>query len=231
MTASEAWLKKMNEGGKGYATALEKANASGADKLKAGVEGGGDAAAAKIAAAGQVMAAKFEGTGRNIYDLWNNWGDSFIDGFGTSIGKLLVQFQQAQTRLLREQAELLKQQARNMELQNKYLERGKPLPGSGGGSSGGEDKTTTGGGSVGDSWLFKPKNNKKSTDTDTSSEGYASKEEAIRDVTDNRPLTIINRMEPSSILGAISSRAGGNTILNSIAADPDKFRKALGIGG
>lgn len=213
-------------------TALELANENGANKLKQGVGSGGDAAAAKIAAAGQVMAAKFEGTGRNIYDLWNNWGNDFVDSFGTTLGTLLVQFQQAQTDLLNAQAQLAKQQAEQVRLENKYLERGKALPGQGGGGGSGSGSSggssTSGGVTMSNPW---DRGTKKETSDNSSSKTYATKEEAIKDVTDKRPLTIINRMEPNSLLGAMASRAGDDVIFNSIAADPDKFRKALGVGG
>lgn len=214
--------------GTGFGTALEKANASGAKQLETGVKNGGDKASAAITAAGNIMAAKFEGTGRNIYDLWNNWGDQFIDSFGNTIGKMLVDFQRAQTNLLKAQAQLLKEQARNMELQNKYLERGKSLPGQGD-TGGGDGDGRTSKGTL-DPWSFGNKPAKKTTSDTTSAETYASREEAIRDVTDNRPLTIINRMEPSSLLSAMATRKGDDTIFNSISADPEKYRKALGVG-
>lgn len=230
--AAKSVSSSFEKTGRGLGTALEKANASGAKALSNGVKQGGDSAAAAITAAGQVMAAKFEGTGRNIYDLWNNWGDAFIDGFGTTVGRLLVEFQNAQTRLLKEQAKLVKEQTENMRIQNDYLRKGKSLPGSTGGSSSNSDTTFTGG-IVADGW--------KTWDVGRPLEKYVSGQEEklpkeiSREVftpvdrtkpvpansNDRVKVTIINKVDPRDVLNTMTTRKGKETINNLISQSPD----------
>lgn len=119
----------------------------GADKVGTAIEQSSDVQKAKIEAAGNVLAAKFEGTGRNIYDLWNNWGNQFINSFGVTIGDLLVDFQMAQTKMLEAQAALLKAQAALTNEQYKVLRDTGQMPGTAGASSGGSSSS---GGSGGD---------------------------------------------------------------------------------
>lgn len=107
---------------------IEKAASDVGDTAAKGIETGGKDAAdllkSAIDASANVMAAKFEGTGRNIYDLWNNWGNAFVDNMGTTLGELLVQFQEAQTRHLNAQAELLRAQAERESMIAELLDRG-----------------------------------------------------------------------------------------------------------
>jgi len=109
--ASTSIQKAGEETGMGFATALDLANSRGAAKMERAHEQGGQKASSAMEAMSNIMSAKFEGTGRNIYDLWNNWGDSFIDSFQTSIGQLLAEFQKAQTNLIEQQAKLANAQA------------------------------------------------------------------------------------------------------------------------
>lgn len=225
MTAAEALNKAQAGTGKGFATALEKANASGAKKLSDGVTSGGDAAAAAIAAAGQVMASKFEGTGRNIYDLWNNWGDEFIGSFSTTIGDLLVDFQKAQTRLLRDQAALVRAQTENMKVQTELLRKERLTP---------QTETTrtktsvdlSGGfGQSVDNSLSKYSSGQNmAPTTEMPREAYTL---PIRSApaNSNSPtevkLNVVNRVDPNDVLNTLSTKLGRDTVNNVISQDSD----------
>lgn len=226
-SAASSITKAGEKTGRGFGTALEKANASGSKQLGEGVKKGGDTAAAAIAAAGQVMAAKFEGTGRNIYDLWNNWGDAFIDGFGTTVGELLVDFQQAQTRLLEEQAKLTKAQTDNLKVQTNLLRRGKSTSD----LSSNEDTTSEGKVSLD---LF-GRGAEKALDKYTSGQSDTFPKEISREVytpverkstpptggNASVKLTIVNKVDPRDTLNTMNTRQGREVINNLISQSPD----------
>lgn len=222
--------------------ALANSFGEGAGTLSEGVGAGGDAASAAITAAGNVMAAKFEGTGRNIYDLWNNWGDSFINSFGVTIGDLLIDFQRAQTEQLEAQAELLRAQAALTREQYKRLQEGKSIDGSSdsGGSSGGGGETTTGSLSFdldgNNSGRRRRRNNNRghhidfsTGDTDTTEKD---KNKRLKlDERGNVTLNIQNMQNPRDLLDNMNTAEGGRTIRNVIGNDRRAVRRILGIKG
>lgn len=243
-SAASSLTKASADGGKQYATALELANRKSSDNMQSAVGKGGDAAAAKIAAAGQVMAAKFEGTGRNIYDLWNNWGDAFIGNFGRTLGDMLAQFQSAQTQLLKAQAELARAQADKLKMETKYLERGKPLPGQGGGG-GGTGGSTGGGTSTGGisgvdpfPWMRREDPAQKILDKYLNG-GSSGSDTKLEDVLKDRytldrtasienkkgektfVVKIINQVDPRDTLNTMTTRQGKDIINNTISQSED----------
>lgn len=216
----------------------------------AGKEGAG-AMAAAIEAQGNIMAAKFEGTGRNIYDLWNNWGNEFINSFGTTIGDLLVQFQQAQTEQLKAQAELMRAQAALTREQYEILDRTGQMPGTAGqggtgGNSGGPRTTTStlgglGGGMTGLSGQsggndFRAKNrgngggNVGRVNVDTGSNagtsgGIGSKQAAAKSASGNT----VNVFDAKGMIDALGSKAGKDAQINMVRANAAEIASILGV--
>lgn len=255
-TAAAAMNKGVTTGGNAAADAaaeaskigaatLDKSFGVGADSIGSSVASNGDTAAAAITAAGNVMAAKFEGTGRNIYDLWNNWGNSFINSFGTSIGDLLIQFQRAQTEQLEAQARLMNAQAALVGEQAKYLRDNGQMPGtagSGGGSGGGggnDNGTTTssfGFGNLGDDNDRRRRrrngggggNLNIGTDItkDTSKNTFNE-----RGNIDLPNIKIVNQNNPQDTLDNLNTSKGGQTIINVLGNNRRKARAILGIRG
>lgn len=228
--------------------ALANSFGVGATTVSKSVGAGGDAAAAAITAAGNTMAAKFEGTGRNIYDLWNNWGNSFINSFGVSIGDLLIDFQNAQTEQLEAQAELLRAQAALTREQFNRLQEGKSIDGSdSGGSSGsmggGSDGTSTGTLSFdldGGDGRRRRRNrgggnsfNVGNFDNDNrdNDKGIDRNKWRPLDERGNVQLTINNKSDPQDTLDNINTSKGGRTIINVLGNNRRKARAILGIRG
>lgn len=239
-TAAQASIDAAAEASKIGAAALDNSFGMGAAAVGTATEGGGDAAAAAITAAGNVMAAKFEGTGRNIYDLWNNWGDSFINSFGVSIGDLLIDFQRAQTDQLEAQAALLEAQARLTNEQFHRLQEGKSIDGSSdNGSSGsdGETSTSTFGFDWGDDDKGGRRNRRRNNGGhsidfggDTDKGGNKGKKWQPLDERGNISLKIVNQNSPKDNLDNIRSARGERTVMNVIGNNRRAARAILGIG-
>lgn len=250
--AADAMNKGVTTGGATAASAAEEASkigaqtlansfGEGAEAVGSSVSSGGDTAAAAIEAAGNVMAAKFEGTGRNIYDLWNNWGDQFIDAFGTSIGDLLIDFQRAQTAQLEAQAELLEAQARLTNEQYKFLRDNGAMPGTqGSGSSGGGGRETTSGflgidlGGNGTGRKDRRSRNTGGTfgsDLDDEEKKKRWRPLNERGNVDLPEIKIINQNNPQDSLDNLNTSKGGRTIMNVIGNNRRQARAILGIRG
>lgn len=260
-------------GGGAVGKEIEKASDKGAGSMRKGIEKGSDDGAKSFAKAGtdnaaklgstldsaaekqtninDVFVAKFEGTGRNIYDLWNNWGNSFIDSFGTTIGQLLVEYQQALTDNLKAQADLFKQQAAQLKLQNEILEDTGKMPGTAGSSSGsgsneGESYTGTstigkfkkggdirvGGSGGSDSQLVKLRATPNETVRVMTPEQRAADQRAAAVPTsaaEQKAPTVLNLFDPSAILAAMQTAEGRDTMINVVRANREEFAEILGV--
>lgn len=235
-SAAQQLSKSSDDGAKRYKTALEAANQNSASAMKKGVEEGGDTAAAAITAAGNIMAAKFEGTGRNIYDLWNNWGDAFIGSFGRTIGDLLVSFQRAQTDLLKAQADLAKAQADQIryEMSDSYRNLQRSLNRD---SSSSSSSSSGGSGSVID---WSPPEDRVlekysvgdrvptelSRETITLNGRETPKDERNAGVVVVNK--IVNQFDPNDFLNVMNSKSGRDTVKNIISQNPDVLRSLVG---
>ena len=243
--AAKASVDAAAEASKIGSASLANSFGEGANAVGTAVSSGGDTASAAIEAAGNVMAAKFEGTGRNIYDLWNNWGDSFINSFGVSIGELLIDFQRAQTAQLEAQAELLEAQARLTNEQYKFLRDNGAMPGTegsgSGGSSGGGGDTTTGslsfdmgGGNGGGGGRRKNRDDYNvgnfGSDLDKGTDKDKGKKWQPLDERGNVSLKIVNQQDPREQLDNLRSARGERTIKNMIGNNRRQVRAILGIG-
>lgn len=233
------------------AATLANSFGEGSSQVASAGEQGASAMAAAIEAQGNIMAAKFEGTGRNIYDLWNNWGNSFINSFGTTIGDLLVQFQQAQTAQLEAQAELLKAQAALTNEQYKILRDTGQMPGTAGqggtgtGSSGGP-KTSTGtlggldtggmfGGKSNSGGDFRAKNKGNGGGnagripggvTTTSGASVGGKQSAAAMAKGGNT---VNVFDPKGMVDALGTKAGRDAQLNFVRANASELASILGV--
>lgn len=236
--------KGIEKGSSTGSTMLEKVNAKGADKMGAAM----DKAQQKQTNINDVFVAKFEGTGRNIYDLWNNWGNAFIDGFKTRIGDLLVQFQRAQTEALEAQAELYRAQAEQFRLQNEYLKRNGELPGTAtsGGSSGSSDRGSSGGGDSRTSGTTlgggrMPRGGAKTVSLGTNT-GETTVTRTVEPATPiiNQPTNaqaspkanapqINNIFDPRSMLDVMQTAEGRDVILNLVKTNRDEMAALLGV--
>lgn len=252
---------------------IEKASDKGADNFKKGIEKGSESgakafdktgtdnaakfdksfagAAEKQTNINDVFVAKFEGTGRNIYDLWNNWGNSFIDSFGTTIGDLLIDYQNALTDNLKAQADLFKQQAAQLKLQNEILEETGKMPGtagsdSGSGNSNNESSTTkdsisgffkkggdmrVGGSGGSDSQLVKIRATPNETVRVMTPEQRAAEQRSASQPvpTQAAPPNVINLFDPSAILAAMQTAEGRDTMVNVVRANREEFAAILGV--
>lgn len=252
---------------------IEKASDKGADNFKKGIEKGSESgakafdktgtdnaakfdksfagAAEKQTNINDVFVAKFEGTGRNIYDLWNNWGNSFIDSFGTTIGDLLIDYQNALTDNLKAQADLFKQQAAQLKLQNEYLDKYGKMPGtagsdSGSGNSNNESSTTkdsisgffkkggdmrVGGSGGSDSQLVKIRATPNETVRVMTPEQRAAEQRSASQPvpTQAAPPNVINLFDPSAILTAMQTAEGRDTMINVVRANREEFAAILGV--
>lgn len=259
--------------GANFGKDIGKAADKGADDFKKGIEKGSEAGAKKFDKSGtdnaakldksfsaaadkqtninDVFVAKFEGTGRNIYDLWNNWGNSFIDSFGTTIGDLLIDYQNALTDNLKAQADLFKQQAAQLKLQNEYLDKYGKMPGtagsdSGSGNSNNESSTTkdsisgffkkggdmrVGGSGGSDSQLVKIRATPNETvRVMTPEQRQAEQRAASQSVpTQAAAPTVINLFDPSAILAAMQTAEGRDTMVNMVRANREEFAAILGV--
>lgn len=222
--------------------ALGDGGASSATKMETGVARGGQQAANAIEQAGQKGASALGGQGSNLYDLWSQWGDAFIsdviDAGTKTIGQMIQELQDAQVEVLKAQADMLKAQA------DSYRSGGSGSSGGGGGGIGGG--SSSGGSGFGSSYSTRSYSAQASglgnpvSVSGFKSEGQAKEEngtvyntiaEAIKSVMGDNSTTIVNNVDAQSSLDALSTREGNNVIYNSIAADPDRIRAALGIGG
>ena len=230
MTAAEALNKAQAGSGRGFGTALEKASANGAKMMGDGIKKGGDSTAAAITAAATVMASKFEGTGRNIYDLWNNWGEAFIGDWKTTIGDLLVEFQEAQTDLLRAQRDLVEEQAKTLRMERELMKKELRTPTPTNDGDGTKGKLTLSGGtrfSADDSLERYTNDNQPTRLTETSRtpvvvSGSAAAVPSPASTTVK--LSVINQVDPNDVLNMMNSKRGKNTINNVISQSPDVLR-------
>lgn len=230
MTAAEALNKAQAGTGRGFGTALEKASANGAKMMGDGIKKGGDSTAAAITAAATVMASKFEGTGRNIYDLWNNWGDAFIGDWKTTIGDLLVDFQEAQTELLRAQRDLVEEQAKTLRMERELMKKELRTPTPTNDGDGTKGKLTLSGGTMfsADDSLERYTNDNQPTRLTETSRTPVVVSGSAAVVPSSAPttvkLSVINQVDPNDVLNMMSSKRGKNTINNVISQSPDVLR-------
>lgn len=229
----------------GIKDSMKSGGTDAGNKIKAAMSDGGAEAASKLNQSfangaekqtnvNDVMVAKFAGTGRNIYDLWNNWGDAFIGDFSTTLGQLLAEFQRAQTRLINAQANLYNAQANDLALRDSLLKRwstGTVNPerisslgfATGGqftvGGSGGTDTTPV-------NFMATP-GERVTVETPAQQRANDSKAAARTPVAGP---TIINQVDPRQSLDVMRTAAGGKVIYNTVAADPQRFRRLLGLG-
>ncbi len=250
-TAADQAAATQAEASKIGAATLANSFGQGADTVGGAVSDAGAGAAdvlgKAIEANGNIMAAKFEGTGRNIYDLWNNWGDAFIDSFGTSIGELLIDFQRAQTEQLEAQAELYRAQAALTAEQFKRLRdtpmsgydaQGNPTGDTGGGSSGGSTGSFSFDmdGDEGGRRNRRRNNNGGRIPGDNDNGDKDKNRWKGLDERGNIDLgvpnvKIINQNNPTDTLDNINTSKGGRTIVNVIGNNRRAARAALGIRG
>jgi tape measure domain-containing protein len=242
--------KGIEKGSDDGAKAFQKAGTDNAAKLGSTL----DSAAEKQTNINDVFVAKFEGTGRNIYDLWNNWGNAFIDSFGTTIGSLLIDYQKALTDNLKAQADLFKQQAAQLKLQNEILDKTGQMPGTANsydanGSGSGSGTSTTGtstistlgfkkggearvGGSGGsDSQLVKLRATPNETIRVSTPEQRAAEQRNAQAVPTQQAEapTVINLFDPSAILSAMQTAEGRDTLFNVVKANREEFAGILGV--
>ena len=240
------------------AAALDNSFGVGANSVAQATSDGAATMGAAIEANGNIMAAKFEGTGRNIYDLWNNWGDSFINSFGVSIGELLIDFQRAQTAQLEAQARLWEAQAELTMEQMKFLRDNGAMPGTantgtgGSSSSGGTGgESTGGGGSLGgaggdngsgistdsgigsDSGGSGNRKNRRenSFNIGTDPAGPDKKKWQPLDERGNISLKIVNQNDPKDTLDNLNTSMGHRTLVNVMGSNRRKIRQILGVKG
>ena len=260
-------LKKAMEGvNKGTTEALEKGGETVKQKITEGMASGGGQAASQMGATfdraadkqtniNDVFVSKFEGTGRNIYDLWNNWGDAFVDSFGTTIGELLIDYQQAMTKNLEAQAELFKAQAKEIRhnIANDKANGGGSSMGRGsrGGNSpygrnassldgfgkhnrldayatGGQFMVGGQGGTDSQKVEFMASPNERVT-VETPAQQRAADRGAYPQSSPAPAPVIINQFDPRSQVDAMASHAGREATYNTIAADPERTRRILGL--
>lgn len=237
--------KGIEKGSETGAKALDKSGTQHAEKIGSTL----DSAAEKQTNINDVFVAKFEGTGRNIYDLWNNWGNSFIDSFGTTIGSLLVDYQRALTENLKAQADLFKAQAEQLKLQNEILDDTGKMPGTAGSDnsdgSSGESYTGTsslpgfkkggearvGGSGGSDSQLVKLRATPNETIKVTTPEQRAAEQRSAQAVPTQQAEapTVINLFDPSAILSAMQTAEGRDTLFNVVKANREEFAEILGV--
>lgn len=243
------------EGGDSVNRKIKDGMASGGGQAAGAMEQAFDRGAEKQTNVNDVMVAKFEGTGRNIYDLWNNWGNEFIDAFGTSIGDLLVDYQQAMTKNLEAQARLYDAQAKQIKHDIKQDKEGSgssfknALGGGQGGSMGaggggkwgshsniGLDAFATGGqfmvggegGTDSQKVEFMATPNERVT-VETPAQQRMSDRSAAGAPAAPAQVNIINQYDPRSQIDVMASREGRETIYNAMAADPDRVKQLLGV--
>lgn len=275
--AADAMANKLSKavGGADLTKGLDKSLDKGGDELKKGVEKGSQAGAKELAKAGEssankmgqtfekaaqkqtnindVFVAKFEGTGRNIFDLWNNWGNAFVDDFQTTIGDLLVQYQRAMTENLEAQAELFKAQAEQTRLETEYMERyGSRMGtasagGSGDGGNERDNRTTTGtstfgpfakgggfrvpgsGGTDSRKVQFRATPGETveiKTPAQRAKEAAAAK--TAKPVEQKAP-TVLNLFDPKAIAQALNSAEGSDVLINVVRAKRDELAEILGV--
>lgn len=227
--------------------ALTNSFGEGASTVGSSIESAASVQAAQIEAAGNVMAAKFEGTGRNIYDLWNNWGNSFVNSFGTTLGDLLVKFQNAQTEQLRAQAALLRAQANLTNEQAKSVRDGQGMDGTGGsggsstgglGGSGGSSGGSSSSFSLSDENLYGKDRKRRDRNTGSSTNtgrgrGRGTEDDKLDklDERGNISFKVINKTSPKDTLDDLGSYEGGRTIINNIGRNRHAVRRILGVSG
>jgi tape measure domain-containing protein len=254
--------KGADKGGEKFKKDIEKGSENGAKQFdKAGTDNAAKMgttfaqAADKQTNINDVFVAKFEGTGRNIYDLWNNWGNSFIDSFGTTIGSLLIDYQNALTDNLKAQAQLFKEQAAQLKLQNEYLDKHGEMPGtssgygnSGNGNNGNNNNSATttdtfsgffkkggdvrvGGSGGSDSQLVKLRATPNETIRVMTPEQRQAEQRTAQAVPTQQapPPTVINLFDPSAILAAMQTAEGRDTMMNVVKANREEFAGILGV--
>lgn len=249
-TAAATQLTAAQQAAQIGAQTLDNSFGQGSQQVASAGEQGASAMAAAIEAQGNIMAAKFEGTGRNIYDLWNNWGNEFINSFGTTIGDLLVQFQQAQTKQLEAQAELMRAQAALTNTQNDYLERHGVMPGTAGqggsGGSNGGNRTSTGslslsgasmsgGMSGGNDFRAKNRGNGGGNagripgGTTGTGSGSASVGGKNGGASKGAGVNNVNVFDVNGMVGAMGSKAGRDAQINMVRANAAEIASILGV--
>lgn len=229
---------------------------TGAATIQSGVVAGGVTASDAMKAAGDAAAASLGATGRNIFDLWTEWGDGFIGSFGQKIGDLVVAFQNAQTALLNAQAEqaranadLLAEQAAYQELVNRSPELYGPGATSGSSGSGGSSMSSGGGGGGGSidygsalestdpfgfnigrkrsDYAVKSASGTPSTDPNTTTPGV--RPTYGDDVPNARGTTIINQFDPDVVTTAMGTARGSKVTMNHIRANAKEIKRVLGV--
>lgn len=245
--AAKAIGDSMDKGGESAAKNIGKSMDSGAKQTAQAGQSAGKAVSQAFSDGGKaqtnindVFVAKFEGTGRNIYDLWNNWGNSFIDSFGTTIGDLLVDYQNAMTDNLKAQAELFKAQAEQIKLQNEMAEKQKRSPNTYGGGNNSTASSSANSGSsftetstIGNIWgeTKKPISSSSwsgpsvTTDLGTS----ANQNTPISPVRPVVNLKVVNQNDPLDALNALATAEGEDQIINVIANNAETFKSILGV--
>lgn len=223
-----------DSGAQKYKTALELANA-GTEKA---ITNGFDKGAQKQTNVNDVFVAKFEGTGRNIYDLWNNWGNAFVDSFGTTLGQLLGDFQRAQTAQLEAQAELFKAQADQIRQEMDYLHDHGYKPGEGPPSQNSSSSSTTGNVGRGGPGTVSTSSGTMDTDIfrrkpDQSQNQDAANnnnQQSTQTTSTTKPTTTVNVvLDPALILQTLNSASGQNIIKATVANNPDIINSRMGI--
>lgn len=241
-------VKSGAEGGaRTYKTALEAANAGTEKAITSGFEKG----AAAQTNINDVFVAKFEGTGRNIYDLWNNWGNSFIDQFGTTIGQLLIDYQNAMTSQLEAQAALFRAQAAQIRQEMEFLDSKGYKPGTGPTTGSGNNSNRGGPGTTNTSSISGnggaidmsaitglgrsaavrfANDNATATSTANNNAVPTQTPASVNTTSANSQAPIVNVvLDPNMMVSAMNSAAGQQVIVQTVANQQEAINSKLGI--